>query len=206
MKSKLKNIKGFTLVELLVSVGIFALMTALLMTRYGNFNQGILLNNLAYDIALNIRSAQSYGLNVKSAPGAAANFSNDFRYPFGVEFESNSDVFILFADINSNGFFDDGLGAILTTRKIKNIASIDSLCVTNTGSCSTTVSTLTISFRRPDPNAIIRGDAGTTNMNMAEITVKSTDGSKKKIVVRSNGQIGVENVTIQAAQQAQQQN
>jgi prepilin-type N-terminal cleavage/methylation domain-containing protein len=55
-KINLKN-KGFTLVELMVTVGIFTIISGLLLARYSNFNQGIILTNLAYDIALTIRSA-----------------------------------------------------------------------------------------------------------------------------------------------------
>ena len=195
MKIKLKNIKAFTLVELLVSIAIFALMTALLVAKYGNFNQSILLNNLAYDIALNIRSAQSYGLNVRGVASSGGNPS-EFKYPFGVRFINNNNNFILFADIDADGFYDTG-ETILSTVTIKSVASIDSLCVTNNNSCSGTVNSLNITFKRPDPNAIIRGNSDSNNMGMAEIVIKSTDGSKKKIVIRSNGQIGVENVISQ---------
>lgn len=40
-------------------------MTALVMARYNDFYSGTLFKNLAYDIAITIREAQSYGISVK---------------------------------------------------------------------------------------------------------------------------------------------
>ncbi len=59
--------RGFTLIELVISIAIFVIMTALVVAKYGNFNQGALLTDTAYDIALVLHTAQSYGLSVKNA-------------------------------------------------------------------------------------------------------------------------------------------
>ena len=62
---------GFTLIELIVSVAIFVFMTALVVAKYGNFNQSVLMTDLAYDIALTLRTAQTYGVSVQGqAPGS----------------------------------------------------------------------------------------------------------------------------------------
>ena len=185
------NNKGFTILEMIVSIGIFALMTSLLLAKYGNFNQGILLTNLAYDVALTLRNAQSYGLNVKSA----SRTSDVFQYPYGVHFMDDADNFIFFSDEDvmgngkyGNGLYDESIDGEISTTKIKRGSTISSLCVGDGNDC--TINTLDISFKRPDPNAIIKSDQGTSSY--AEITVMATDGNTKKITVRSNGQIAVE--------------
>ena len=202
--NKIKN-RGFTVVELLVSVVIFAFMTAFLVSKYGSFNQSVLLTNLAYDVALTIRNAQSYGLNVKSKPTAGENFSSDFSRPYGVYFNSGisplNTSMIFFADVNANGIYDDDtIDCVISTYKIKRGSIVSFLCV-GSGPCSSSpspspssspspgASTLNISFKRPNPNAIIK--SGSDTYNYADITLRATDGSTRKVVIRQTGQIEV---------------
>lgn len=189
----MKNInfeKGFTVLELVISIGIFALMSAVLLAKYGTFNQGVLLNNLAYDIALTIRNAQSYGLNVRSASRSANLFDN----PYGVHFDLANDPthFIFFVDLNGNGVYDDDPQiANLAKTTITRGSVISDLCVGNSGNCN--VDTLDITFKRPDPNAIIKHNRFQNMYNSdADITITAIDGLSKKIKVRSTGQITVE--------------
>ncbi|MDE2188747.1 MAG: type II secretion system protein, partial [Patescibacteria group bacterium] len=85
MVSKFSISAGFTLIELMVTVGIFVFMTALLVARYGSFNNGEILTSMAYDVALALRNAQAYGLNVQGY-----NNSNSFNYPYGIDFDTTS--------------------------------------------------------------------------------------------------------------------
>lgn len=172
--------KGFTILELIVSIAIFAFMTALLLAKYGNFNQGVLLTNLAYDVALSIRNAQSYGLNVKSSSRTADNFGGKF----GVHFSTTDNTkFIFFID-NGDGVYGTLGDADISTSNIQRGSKISSL-----GSGG--VSTLDITFKRPDPNAIIKGNGGSP-LNSAEITLEAIDGSTRKVLVNSTGQISVQ--------------
>ncbi len=191
MKIYLTNKKGFTILELLVSIAIFALMTVLLLSKYGTFNQGILLTNLAYDIALTIRNAQSYGLNVKSADRN----SDLYNYPYGVHFDSSASqntTFIFFADSNpTNGRYDAGTDKIISQTTITRGSKISTLCKSN---CTNNISPLDIIFKRPDPNAIIyANNDNTKTYSDATIKVMASDGvSVKNITVRSTGQISVQ--------------
>ncbi|MES3030886.1 MAG: prepilin-type N-terminal cleavage/methylation domain-containing protein [Patescibacteria group bacterium] len=186
--------KGFTLVELMISVGIFALMTSFLLAKYGTFNQSVLLTNLAYDIALSIRNAQSFGLNVRSVPGSTENF--DAAY--GVHFDTTiPGAYVFFSDPEKDGVYDD-INEI-TTYTIKRGSVISGLCVGSSaddcsGSGGTQPETLDITFKRPNPNAIIKMNEDDEEVfQYAEINLRATDGSMKKIVVRSTGQIAIQN-------------
>ena len=201
--------KGFTLVELMVSLAIFAFMTAFLVAKYGTFNQGILLTNLAYEVALTIRNAQSYGLNVKSRPvsesgSVITNYSTDFGYPYGVHFATgagNDTKMIFFVDIDRDGLYDSTTGILepisesLSTYNIKRGSYISAICVPpgNSNNCNNTIDILDVTFKRPDPNAIIKSSLGNQDHNRAEITIRSTDGGTRKVIVRRTGQISVEN-------------
>lgn len=189
-----KNTKGgFTVLELLISLAIFAVMTALLLAKYGTFNQGVLLKNLAYDIALSIRNAQSYGLNVKSANRN----TNDFLLPYGVHFSTNQPIeYIFFVDLDHDYIYDaedndsNTIDEKLTKTSITRGSSIKSLCVIlNNESNCTVVNNLDIMFDRPNPNAIIRGNESIAGY--AKITVQASDNTTREIEVRSTGQISV---------------
>ena len=200
-----RSTAGFTLVELLVSISIFAFMTALLVVKYGNFNNGVLITNLAYDVALTIRQAQSFGLNVKQADnsktciGTFGASGDAFQCSYGAHFETaDSSHFKLFLDdYLVNSVYDcvgtscsTGGDYIINSYAIKRGATVSRLCVTTgTGSCND-VSSLDIVFQRPNPDAIINGSTVNT---YAQIELRATDGTLKHVVVRKTGQISIEN-------------
>lgn len=187
--------KGFTLVELMVSVSIFVFMTALLLTKYGNFNQSVLLTNLAYDIALTIRTAQTYGLSVQRSTGSATSF----RYAYGVHFDKtigNNQKIILFTDSNNNKIFNSSDDIIISTYNIKRGAKIFDFCISDLCSISPgNIDKVDISFLRPNPDAricVIAGGVETCNQAYLKIIVQATDGSTRNVVIRRTGQVSVE--------------
>ncbi len=186
-KLKAQKQKGFTLIELVVTVTIFAFMTALLLAKYGKFNQDVLLTNLAYDVALTIRNAQTFGLNVRSAPGNL----NAFDKAYGVHFTTGNS-FIFFSDTNANSSYDSGeeIGSPYIIRRSN--LTISKVCAFNGQSCPANDPTTVVDilFKRPDPNAIIKGYSGAT-YSVANITLTSSDGYTRLILVRSTGQIAV---------------
>jgi prepilin-type N-terminal cleavage/methylation domain-containing protein len=72
---------GMTLVELLVVLAIFMVVTSLTIFDYGSFRTSTSLQNLSDDVALSIRKAQSYAIG---AYGSNSNFS----YGYGVHFST----------------------------------------------------------------------------------------------------------------------
>jgi Tfp pilus assembly protein FimT len=198
--------RGFTVVELLVTVSIFVFMTALIIFRYGSFNQGALLTNLAYNVASTIRLAQTYGISVKATDPVSG--SQQFNAAYGVYFNmqiaTGANSFILFADkpngsVPPNGQYD-GSDDTLSTYYLTQGAKFTALCTgTQASDCKTNpVLRLSITFNRPDPSAIFYTCTGTCSTSIhdthtyAAITVSSADGSSARtIVVRKNGQITV---------------
>ena len=213
------GLKGFTIIELVVSVAIFAFMTALVISKYGTFNQNTLLVNVAYDMALTVRTAQSYGLSVKSADG-----TNTFNAPYGVHFDMGDTThFKLFVDKDSNYKYSSSpVEESITTYTLNSGAKISKICLGSdfntdcgTGSLKllTSNDALDITYRRPNPNAIpycvdrlnnstlcsIITSVGTNNINpvgqpIVFITITSSDGTNSQnILIRKNGQISVGN-------------
>jgi prepilin-type N-terminal cleavage/methylation domain-containing protein len=204
----MKILKGFTIIELIVSVAIFAFMTAFLVAKYGSFNQSVLLTNLAYDVALTIRNAQTYGLNVKSRPSATSPFSSDYEAAYGVHFDStssNNRQIIFFADSqNGNNIYNPG--EEITKYTLRNGGTVSAICTgTSESNCTTSNPPhLDITFTRPDPSATFgqnsvsvcyetqgRERCNAPNIKYAEITLRVSSGQTKKVIVRSTGQIAV---------------
>jgi len=190
---------GFSLVELLVVLSIFSLITAIVVFKNNQFSSSVLLTNLAYETALQVREAQVYGINVKSSGG-------DFSYPYGVHFEASNDKQIIsFVDRNADGIYDsvspgqicgDNVSECLDIAKIGRGNKIKDFCVvdsSNVESCAATtgISSLDISFKRPNPDAIIRSGIG--SYQKAEIYLISADGKyEKTVMVSESGQIVIE--------------
>ncbi|HEY4511871.1 MAG TPA: prepilin-type N-terminal cleavage/methylation domain-containing protein [Candidatus Paceibacterota bacterium] len=186
---------GFTLVELLVSLGIFAVVTALVLMKHQSFSGGILLTNLAYETALTVRRAQSFGINVKGQGPV-------FDIWYGVHFDrSKPTEFLLFADSNKNTTYE-GTGAcdgIDTADEcfekvlIKRNMSFNQLCIAGPSAEDCNRNIINIIFKRPDPEArIYDNDVPGTAYGSVKIVLVASDGRSKNVVVRKTGQISVE--------------
>ncbi|MEK7641898.1 MAG: prepilin-type N-terminal cleavage/methylation domain-containing protein [Patescibacteria group bacterium] len=194
--------RAFTLVELLVSIGIFALMTALIVVKYGNFNNSILLTNLAYDVAGTVRTAQTYGLSVRSTsagvlPSAYGVYFNRSDSTGSACTPPNPSQYILFADNGTiPGVCDIG-DTVISTFTLRNGARYELLV---DESDPAPLNSLTIYFRRPDPeaafgyqcemnhNCVSGLNAGGNNVT---VVIRAPDNSARSVMVRKNGQISV---------------
>lgn len=183
--------KGFTLVELLVTIMIFVIMTTILALRYGDFSKGIILTNLVYDVALAIRQAQSYGINVSDTTPDGRDA--DYSQSYGVHFNINEPTkFILFRDDGTlKNFYVAGSDTIIKEYQIKNGNVLQKICYDSTvnPTCGISGTAESIVFARPSPSPIIsRGNRQALYLRFA-----APDGSTQSIMVRSSGQISIEN-------------
>jgi len=108
-KNKLKEQAGFTLLEVMVVVAIFGIMTAVVVFNYANFSSKVILTNMAYEIALTTRQAQVFGLGARSSDTNLIDLPPEvqFESPFGMFFNlqdvtgpklNTTDQFIMFID------------------------------------------------------------------------------------------------------------
>lgn len=189
---KLKTNRGFTMIEMLVSLAIFALITGIVLTRHSQFSGNILIGNLAYDVALSVRQAQVFGLSVREFEVG----SGQFAIGYGVHFDSNTpSSYIFFADVNDNQIYDgpSEVVEILTLRNGYTIAEVCGELPTGTKKCTPSdITFLDIVFERPNPEAIINTSVLSDVYSKAEITVMSPKGAERMVTVWSTGQISVE--------------
>lgn len=190
-----KKVSGFTLVELLVSIAIFTIVTTVSVLNQSSFNGSIVLTNLAYEIGLSIRQAQVYGVTVIRGVQAGT-----FDSGYGMRFDmSTPSRYYLFEDRapSPDHFCDSnecGTGNtytnVLETFFIQKGNRISKICLNNGTRCGEQV--VDISFVRPNPDAYIYA-AGQFFYNAEICVVSPVSGAQRKIVVESTGQISVSN-------------
>jgi prepilin-type N-terminal cleavage/methylation domain-containing protein len=183
---------GITLIEVMVSIAIFAIVTSIVLFNYSTFNANILVTNLAYEIALAVRQAQVYGLSVKTETSS----TETYAYGIYVSVDDSKNIYLYadkggvigfdIDDIDNCGDPDSECQEIFT---IRGDVSIDSLVVDNSD-----VNRLDIIFKRPNPEALIYGDTD-DRKQWAEIRIVSgRTGKSKAINVNITGQISVQDV------------
>jgi len=202
----------------MVVLAIIVIITSVVFTNQSTFNKTLILSNTAYDIALTLRSTQTYGLSSRAA-GTATNVG------YGMHLSNTvHNSFIVFADTapdgspgtlfcsaasssgapdckpgdgiyTSGGASPDALSAV-QTYNLNNGIQVSDFCVypaVGSGSCAVAggLTALDIVFTRPNPNAIIRGSNGGpyTAYSSACITVSSQSNTKRYIYIAASGQI-----------------
>lgn len=201
-KTDTPSLRGFSLVEFVVVLTIFSIMSLIALFNYRDFQSTTAVKNLAYDVALSIRQAQTFGTAASDvdnplAPTTAS--PADDKSIYGIVFRNNT-TFSLFLDSNRNYFFGAADG-LIETKKILGGGSISDICVGNdSGSCGTIGSNgLVITFQRPLSDAIIKDNPEAPSgpsYAYAEIVLQSPFDSaqQKKVVVWASGAIDVEDI------------
>src|SRR3989344_3215323 len=100
-----KNNSGFTLVELLISVGIMSVIFTVIILNQSKYTDGIALTNLADEISLTISQAQVYSTGVKEFSTGEFNASYGLAFSLLSPGGSNS-AYIYFADRDGNNIYD----------------------------------------------------------------------------------------------------
>ena len=185
--------KGFTLIELLVVTGIMILVSGLILVSNNRFGGKILLQNLAYDMALTVRKSQIYGISVlRSGSGT---YSSGYGMHFSM---STPTAYTLFADaISTDGMYSSG--EQVDTYAIDRGYRIEKLCApagTDISTCSS-ISQLDVLYKRPEPDAWINADGNSCIVSQgycqesARVGLISPAGERANFIVDINGQVSV---------------
>lgn len=191
--------KAFTLVELMVSVSIIAVITSVVFWNYGDFNDQLALSAAAQELALDIREAQTYGINVKES-GVG---SNQYAYGYGVHIIAGGGTgYRTFIDNNpANNQYEPVVQCgVAPTECIRRVDFRNGIYVSNVCDATTCpaagASRMNIVFIRPNPDAIIYFASGLNNfgspVSSARIELTSPKGKVKYVKIESTGQVSIQ--------------
>ena len=199
--------RGFTLVELVVSIGIMVVILTIVLSGQSTYTSGSSLRQAADDISLSLRQAQVYGISVNQlTPGK-------FDVGYGVEFLNASiggsnDAYVLFGDKGPsyNYIYDSSWacssndktnGECLTKTTLAKGNTIEELCyipLSGAESCGV-VARADITFLRPATEAHISlydaSASAFSNVKGVRIKLVSIDQRRISVVVYTTGQISV---------------
>jgi prepilin-type N-terminal cleavage/methylation domain-containing protein len=194
--------RGFTLTELLVVVGIIGVVSTVVITSQSAFNKQLGLTNAAYDVALTLRSIQTYGLGskvIQNSPNAPHGLS--FVRALPATFTHFVDMYPVAASSNpdaqpGNAAFDSEQNERVFDYVLGNGVTISNFCAgPSPWRCATPVAgslaqyhdALVVVFSRPnaDPSIKIDGIAATE----ACLVVTSPHGGSRFVSLSSSGQI-----------------
>lgn len=175
--------KGFTLLELMVTVSIMVIILSIMVFNFSKTDNKTVLAQIAYGVALNIRQAQVNSISVKSVGGV---FENGYGVHFAV-----GDKYVNFY-VDKNGTIKEtGLdnGSSIEEIKIPNGYQISDIC--DGESCS--ISSADVTFWRPDPSARLTSpDGNTLYGGPLKIELSSDNGSiSKHVKIYRSGQISI---------------
>jgi len=157
--------KGFTFVELMIAVSIMLLLLLLSFPFYTSINKQLTIDRASTRLVQDIRKAIEMTMS-------AQKFGTD--YPdggYGIYFPSaSSDKYYLFADTNENRRYDSG--ELVEEIKIEGKIQI-------TGK---TVNLDNITFKAPEPIALLSNPSGVDLVGVTEVYVLFSDGSNSRYI------------------------
>lgn len=202
--------KGFSIIELVVVITIFAIMSSVTIFNYSSYRQNIEVTNVAQDIALTVRQAQVYGISSTDrivgttnldSPLAAdqlfgqsiADITNDHSIR-GLTVFPDENKIILFEDNNRNFIYDTN-DRIIDQRTIIS-TSVDIVgvkpCITEVDCANLQTDRADIVFQRPYPDAYISFGGDRHDIyGFITIVVGGANGTTSHIQISSVGSISV---------------
>jgi type II secretory pathway pseudopilin PulG len=170
--------KCFTLVEVLVVLGVVSLLTLLVLPQYRKGEGSLALQRAAHQLVQDIRRTQEMATSATEINGVPP------RY--GINFDlSSPNSYFLFADINDNGTYQPS-DEVIETISLESKVSLHQLLLGDPPSSKTNAS---ITFSPPDPTTEIRDPGGPFSVVLIQLI---GEDQIKSIRVNEAGLIYVE--------------
>lgn len=218
--------RGFTIVEMLVVLGIISSITAFAIVGQSSFNRSVLLTETTYGVAFSARQAQTFGISSRNFQQGGTAFQ---RAGYGIHFDRATPTqYQVFADISktlqpnasgcpvgTTGLPDEKPGncrfdsvstpdGIVSSNQFSRGFRVQSFCAKSTTLgqiCSTAspgLATLDVVFTRPNTTTTISGlvNGVVTPFTCAVVTITDSSGQGTRSVRFSS--LGEISITTQA--------
>jgi type II secretory pathway pseudopilin PulG len=183
--SSRSRVGGFGLIELMVSIAIMMLVSAVILARQSSFNGAVLLRSQAYDVALAAREVQL------GAVSAESNGSGAFRSVDGIYFDTSADgSYKVFKDANGDYFYQ-------STEQFGKQGVIDNRFQIRAIRANGSKTQLAVVFERPNFDARFFGSSGEIATSSVEIDIarRGVAGNTSDVVrtleITKTGQITI---------------
>lgn len=175
-KKKIKN--GFSVVEFIVVVSIFATMSSITLFNYNEYRQRIEELNVAQDIAITLRQAQIYGISASNRDVGQTFADDEEEATFftstiaditdntsirGLAIDPGTNTLSVFEDVNYDNEYTAGLDVLIDERQILTTRVYTKVCIDDTLPTDFTTCTniesgnelVHVTFQRPYPDAYV---------------------------------------------------
>ncbi len=168
-----KNIMGFTLVELAVSMLIIGLISTIVLTNYNAGRKQEALNRSVQRLAVAIRQAQNYALFSRVGTKCSTPAGG-----YGI-YVSSASQYVIFGDCSGNRLYDLASDDLISTIKVESDVQISS------------ASLISMTFEPPIGKFYYNGLVPTVSNTI--ILQNSSDVTKQKITnISANGSVSVQ--------------
>lgn len=184
---------GFTMVEIVVMLGILTLISIILLTGFPNFNENAVLARMQHEMALSIRRIQNIALSVANVevtrPDGTKAHVTGLRTGLYVTASANTQ-YLSFVDSNSDGKYraadDARIGDVtMLQRGIKVKRLLDENGIS--------IGEATLLFEAPDAALTIVDANGASIGSLLTIEFESPNlGLTRSVSVRTSGQVSLD--------------
>jgi Tfp pilus assembly protein FimT len=188
---------GFTLVEFVVILAIFAIMAGVALFNFRGFESRVTLTNLAHDIALTIRQAQVFGISasesIQLSDTVFESKTRGVHFLFNEETKEFDKTFTIFVDRTppNDGLYNERTDPTVDQITINSSDRVTRIMLDNGSSEAAASDDVHISFTRPKPDATILSTGSTTSYQAATIVIESLTGEEREIHIQKSGQISI---------------
>ena len=178
--------KGFTLLELMVSVAIIAIVSTIFLSSYRSGGRKSDLRMAAQMLVSNVRIAQSNALSLKHFEGSMPDGG------WGVVFDRNASEYVIFADVDDDVVCDSTCDNT-SNEDASRIALADGITILDTLGDGGSINRVQVSFLPPDPQIFICLDnAGQCNYSVGQIVLGDSYSNTIKININKFGLVEIE--------------
>lgn len=177
--------RGFSLIELLVTLAISTLVVAAVLIRFDAFDSVVVLKSTAYELALTIREAQVFAVS------ATGDTTGQFDTAYGVFVDriNAPRSYVFFEDSNDNGVYNSSGDTILETYTMGEQYEIRDICA----DLNCNRDAVSLVFKRPefDPTIVSSPAVGNPNQATIQLGIRDNTTDSFTVVVGVTGQVSV---------------